>query len=601
MSQARPETEKRHLLTVMLEDYFHVSAFNGLIQRSQWDRFETRLESNTLRTLDLLDRFEVKATFFVLGWVADRQPELVREVARRGHELASRGLYYRSTRRMTPDEFRDDLARSRDAVERASGTRVLGYRAARRWSSPQDLWALDILAEEGYAYDSSLVPVSRAFKAEPWRRFAHLHRTAGGGQIWEFPVSTLSLLGRPVPIAGGNYIRQFPHTLLKHAVGRWHETYDAPFVMYAHVWEFDPEQPRISSASPLTKIRHYRNLGKMSWVLEDYFSKYRFVRVADYLGLDAALREAPAGRPGAPSFDGRFERRQAAPLAPAVNEPRAAAAARPERRTPVTVVVPCFNEEPILPYLSNTLRGVEAALQSDYELRFVFVDDGSRDGTFDSLQRLFGARPNCAVVRHRKNLGVAASILDGIRHAETEVVCSIDCDCTYDPQELAHMIPLLAAGTDMVTASPYHPRGRVRNVPGWRLGLSRGASFLYRRVLSQKLHTYTSCFRVYRRDAVLDLRLRESGFLGVAEMLGRLDLRGAKVVEYPATLEVRLFGQSKMKVLKTVGGHLRLLTYLLVLRVRAGRAARLAPAAVELPPAAPLNVNYESPSANSQE
>lgn len=159
----------------MLEDYFHVDAFNRLIQRSQWDRFETRLEKNTLRALDLLERFNIKATFFVLGWVADRQPDLIKEVARRGHELGSRGLYRRSTRRMTPEEFRDDLSRSRDAVERASETEVLGYRSSRRWSSPEDLWALDILAEQGYAYDSSLVPMARAFNREPWRCFAHQH------------------------------------------------------------------------------------------------------------------------------------------------------------------------------------------------------------------------------------------------------------------------------------------------------------------------------------------------------------------------------------------------------------------------------------------
>src|SRR5450432_546606 len=136
MESSHPTTRKHSLLTVMLEDYFHVAAFNGLIQRSQWDRFETRLENNTLRALDLLDRFDIKATFFVLGWVADRQPDLIKEVARRGHELGNRGLYQRSTRRMTPDEFRDDLRRSRDAVERASETNVVGYRAARRWSSP---------------------------------------------------------------------------------------------------------------------------------------------------------------------------------------------------------------------------------------------------------------------------------------------------------------------------------------------------------------------------------------------------------------------------------------------------------------------------------
>lgn len=559
----QPDKQKQHLLTVMLEDYFHVAAFHGLIQRGQWYRFETRFEQNTLKALDLLDRYNIKATFFVLGWVADKQPEIVKEVARRGHELASRGLYSRSTREMSEAEFRDDLKRAREALEQVSNTRVLGYRSARRWSSPSDLWALDVLAEEGYAYDSSLVPISRAFKAEPWRRFAHQHHT-GDKSIWEFPVSTSNILGWNVPIAGGNYFRQLPHTLLKRAVEHWHRTYDAPFVMYTHVWELDPEQPRISSASPLTKIRHYRNLDKVAWLLEEYFKKYSFVGVADYLGMSLARNESLVAPNESPiEISSLPERRRA--VAP---EPEKSFDDAPQKpRTPVSIVVPCFNEELILPYLANTLRSVEDALKDEYDLRFIFVDDGSRDKTAESLRNIFGAWPNCDFVRHTRNLGVAAAILNGIRHADTEIVCSIDCDCTYDPHELRGMISLLKDGVDMVTASPYHPQGSVRNVPNWRLSLSKSASFLYRRVLKQKLYTYTSCFRVYRRSAVADLRLKESGFLGVAEILGRLDLRGGTVIEYPATLEVRLFGLSKMKVIRTIGGHLRMLSRLTVMRL----------------------------------
>jgi glycosyltransferase involved in cell wall biosynthesis len=236
----------------------------------------------------------------------------------------------------------------------------------------------------------------------------------------------------------------------------------------------------------------------------------------------------------------------------------------------MSIVVPCFNEELVLSYLSNTLRSVETHLSERYSVHFVFVDDGSLDGTFDGLRRLFGHKDNCAFIRHSRNKGVAAAILTGVKSAETEIVCSIDCDCTYDPHELINMIPLLKDEVDLVTASPYHPRGKVRNVPGWRLALSRIASYLYRRVLRQKLYTYTSCFRVYRKSMTRELSLSESGFLGIAEMLGRLDLRGAKVVEYPTILEVRLFGRSKMKTLRTIGGHLRLLVRLLAMRVRGG-------------------------------
>jgi glycosyltransferase involved in cell wall biosynthesis len=210
---------------------------------------------------------------------------------------------------------------------------------------------------------------------------------------------------------------------------------------------------------------------------------------------------------------------------------------------------------------------VQASLGTRYDLRFVFVDDGGQDGTWEALGKIFGSWPEATLLRHDRNRGVAAAILTGLRRADTEVVCSIDCDCTYDPHELARMIPLLRPGVAMVTASPYHPQGRVRNVPGWRLLLSRGASFLYRRVLRQQLHTYTSCFRVYRRGAVAVLQVREAGYLGIAEMLGRLDLQGARVVEHPATLEVRMLGCSKMKTLRTIGGHLRLLARLAWLRL----------------------------------
>ncbi|HYL06379.1 MAG TPA: glycosyltransferase family 2 protein [Thermoanaerobaculia bacterium] len=253
--------------------------------------------------------------------------------------------------------------------------------------------------------------------------------------------------------------------------------------------------------------------------------------------------------------------------------PRAGAAARQPApqpaRQPVTVVVPCFNEELTLPYLANTLRSVEAALDAHYDLRFVFVDDGSCDGTWEALQRSFGGRRRHTLLRHDVNRGVAAAILTGIRHADSEVVCSIDCDCTYDPHQLRRLIPMLEDGVDMVTASPYHPQGRVCNVPAWRLALSKGLSRLYRLVLHHQLATYTSCFRVYRRAAVAGLPVEAGGFLGVAEMLGRLDLAGGRIVECPAVLEVRLLGRSKMKIGRTMAGHLRLLA-----RLAAGRQRR---------------------------
>jgi polysaccharide deacetylase family protein (PEP-CTERM system associated) len=551
------------VVTVALEDYFQVGAFNQLIQRGQWYRFETRLEHNALKTLELLDRYKIKATFFVLGWLADRYPDIVRQVAERGHEIASKGYYHRSIHEMTPAEFREDLARAREALEKAGGTRVLGYRMAHEWFTPHDLWALDVLAEEGYAYDSSIAPILNRFRKEPWRRFLHRHQYQGRA-LWEFPISTCSLFGWNIPIGGGNYFRQFPHTLVRRAVQHWHTKCAAPFVMYFHAWELDPDQPKINTGSLLTWVRHYRNLDKMGWVLEDYFARYPFTSIARYLGLHT---EKVAERNGA-----------AAPTLPdlhiAASGASAPSVAGAGKRPPVSIVVPCFNEELILPYLANTLKSVRASLGSRYDLRFVFVDDGSRDRTWESLGRIFGPEPDCALLRHERNRGVAAAILTGVRATRTEVVCSIDCDCTYDPHELANMIPLLAQNVDLVTASPYHAQGQVRNVPGWRLLLSRGASWLYRRILRHKLATYTSCFRVYRRDVIANLEVKEGGYLGIAELLGRLDLQGGRIVEYPTTLEVRMLGYSKMRTLRTIFGHLRLLARLAVVRLFGSPATR---------------------------
>lgn len=527
---------KRHLLTIAVEDYFQVVAFRKLVDPSQWYRFEQRVERNTRKALDLLDEFGVKATFFTLGWVADEMPEVVREIAARGHEVASKGYFHRTIKEMTPGEFREDLQRSREAIERATGVRVIGYRIARGHFTPSDLWALDVLAEEGFVYDSSFYPRLRSIAAEPWRRFPFKHHHAGA-EIMEYPLATWGWRGWLLPVAGGAYLRQLPHSLMSRALDHWHRNYVSPLVMYFHVWELDPDLPKITAASGITRLRQYRNLERMPSLLRFYLLRYAFQPIRDHMGIAPApaVLRAKAEQRGAP------------------------AASAPRSPTPVTLVIPCYNEERVLAYLRNTLRRVAADFDPAYELHYVFVDDGSSDGTWQALETTFGSLPGCQLVRHEVNRGVAAAILTGIRSAKTEVVCSIDCDCTYDPHQLRDLIPRLEDDVALVTASPYHPSGRVLNVPAWRLLLSKGLSFLYRRLFQQKLHTYTSCFRVYRRSLIKDISLREHGFLGVAEMLMILDLQGKRIVEHPAVLEVRLFGHSKMKLFRTICGHLRLL------------------------------------------
>jgi polysaccharide deacetylase family protein (PEP-CTERM system associated) len=535
----------KHLLTILVEDYFHVGAFENLIQQRNWSNFEPRYEQNTIKTLDLLDEFDTKATFFVLGWIAEQNPKLVRQIVARGHEVASRGYYHRSLRNLTDEEFREDLRRTNKAIEDASGQKVMGYRAAEKLAFGKEDWIFSVLADEGFAYDASFLPKRGVEQA---KRTAHqVH--AGGKAVWEFPYSTRDLGLGLLPISGGNYFRQIPYTLMRHAVSGWHAKNDGPFVSYFHVWELDPEQPRISAASNYNRIRHYRKLDKMEWILRENLGLYDCVSIGQHLGL---VEEIAGINP---------DHSRVSQTVPTTRT-------EPRRTVPVSVVIPCYNEEESLQYLANTLRGVELTLaESGFEPQFIFVDDRSTDLSFEKLGDLFGAWPNVRIVRHEENLGVAAGIMTGLREAKTELVCSMDCDCTYDPHELARMLPLMGPDVDMVTASPYHKEGGVRNVPGWRLLLSKGASFLYRRVLSSKLATYTSCFRVYRRNSMLGLDLSESGFLGVAEMLGKLDLQGGNIVEFPSVLEVRLFGISKMKTARTIVGHIKLLTRLSKIRL----------------------------------
>lgn len=552
----------RHILSVVLEDYCHVGPVSRFVTPVYWERFESRVQRNTELTLDLLDEFDVKATFFVLGWIGEHQPDVVAKVARRGHEIASKGYFHRSIRELTPELFREDVRRSRDVLEEAANTPVRGFRMPRGGFGKRDLWTLDILAEEGFQYDSSIRPSGIEFARQPFRRFIHRHENAGRG-IWEVPLSTWKLGPLTIPISGGNYLRQLPHAFTRHAIEQWVKEQASPLVFYFHVWELDPEQPRISAVSRLRRVQQYRNLEAMEERIRHHLREYRFGTISQHLQLPTSALRTDHHRHRAASAA------EMAVLTPAT--------APEQPRTPISVVVPCFNEEATLGYLANTLDSFARSVRDRYEVDFVLVDDGSSDRTGERLQQLFGGRPECQIIRHAQNRGIAAATLTGIRHSPSEIVCAIDADGTFDPHQLKEMIPMLKPDVDAVTASCFHENGQVMNVPGWRMALSRGASALYRVLLHNKLSHYTSCFRVYRKSAVATLNLRNERYVGITEILSLLDLRGSKIVEYPAVLEVRLLGQSKMNIVKTIGGHLKLIGYLAFERLSTGFSSPPAP------------------------
>lgn len=236
-------------------------------------------------------------------------------------------------------------------------------------------------------------------------------------------------------------------------------------------------------------------------------------------------------------------------------------------RQELAVVIPCHNEADGLADLSLAIGRLRSALGDRYRIELLLVDDGSTDGTESLMKTLFAGQERVTILRHDKNRGIAAGIATGLQHASAEIAASLDADCTYDPLQLVPMLKLLEPNVDAVVASPYHPQGHVAGVPAWRLGLSKMASRMYRLVFHNKLRTYTSCVRVYRRNSVVNLPLRNSGFVGVVELLWQLDRRGGTIVECPATLTLRKTGVSKMRVVRTTLAHLRLLSLAVWMRL----------------------------------
>ena len=277
-------------LTVDVEDYFHVSAFAEAIRREDWDRIEPRYEANTRRVLGMFGESGVRATFFVLGWVAERSPHLVRQIAEAGHEVACHGYSHQLVYRQTRAEFEAETRLSKRILEDAAGCPVTGYRAASYSITRDSLWALDVLLEAGFEYDSSVFPVRHDRYGIPDApTLPTAVTTPGGGTIVEFPLSVARWGGLNVPVAGGGYFRLFPYAVTRAGL-RQLERRSQPAVFYLHPWEVDPDQPRID-ARWFSRFRHYNNLHqfepRLKRLLDDFaFSTMRGVLEA--LGLLAA-------------------------------------------------------------------------------------------------------------------------------------------------------------------------------------------------------------------------------------------------------------------------------------------------------------------------
>lgn len=270
-------------LTVDVEDYFQVSAFESAVSREDWEGRPLRVLSNTERLLDLFARHEARATFFILGWIAERVPQLVQKIAEAGHEVASHGWNHTRVNEQTPRQFRQDIEKTKVILEDLSGQAVIGYRAASFSIGAGNLWALDEIAASGHRYSSSIYPVQHDLYGMPEApRFAF---RAAHDRLLEIPITTIRILGRNVPCGGGGFFRLFPYAYSRWAINRINTHERESAIFYFHPWEIDPEQPRVDGISRRARFRHYLNLTRMHGRLERLLTDFRWQRMDTVFGL----------------------------------------------------------------------------------------------------------------------------------------------------------------------------------------------------------------------------------------------------------------------------------------------------------------------------
>ncbi len=273
-------------LSIDVEDYYQVSAFESVVSHSEWEGFESRVQRNTDLLLDILDEFQTKATFFILGWVAERHPALVKKIHQRGHEVASHGYQHQRVYTQQPEIFKEETRKSKIILEDLIGQAVKGYRAASYSITKESLWALDILIEEGFSYDSSIFPVIHDRYGIPdAERFSHIIKRESGS-IREYPLSTLRFGKMNMPVGGGGYLRLFPYPITRWAINRINTLEKQPSIVYLHPWEVDPGQPRIQG-SLLSKFRHYVNLNKTENTVRNLLRDFNFAPLGELVSKNA--------------------------------------------------------------------------------------------------------------------------------------------------------------------------------------------------------------------------------------------------------------------------------------------------------------------------
>ncbi|MBC8439475.1 MAG: DUF3473 domain-containing protein [Deltaproteobacteria bacterium] len=274
-------------LTIDVEDYFQVSAFEKVVESyHKWPTYPSRVERNTRKILDILDKHNAKATFFVVGWIAEKFPDLIKEISRQGHPLGCHSYYHRLVYDLSPEEFRQDTQNAKEILEQISGQQINGYRAPSYSITKRSLWALGILEELGFSFDSSIFPIYHDRYGIPDApRFEY---KIPEYKLIEYPISTALFFGKKLPVSGGGYFRLFPYWFTRMALNKINMRDKQPFVFYLHPWEVDPNQPKINNAGALSRFRHYVNLDKTANRLEQLLQDFSFSPLGSNCKLSAS-------------------------------------------------------------------------------------------------------------------------------------------------------------------------------------------------------------------------------------------------------------------------------------------------------------------------
>ncbi len=498
-------------LSIDVEDYFHVSNFEGVIRQFEWDCLEPRVHRNTFKLLEILEEFNCRATFFVLGWVAEKYPDIVRRIDACGHEIACHSYSHKLIFTQTPEQFRRETRRAKAVLEDITGREVIGYRAPSYSITRSTMWALDVLIEEGFRYDSSIFPIYHdRYGISDFERFPHTIKR-GAGEILEFPLTTVRMWGINLPIAGGGYFRLLPYPLVRWGLKAVNERERRPAIVYLHPWELDPEQPKID-AGRLMRFRHYINIAATEEKFRRLLSDFKFIPARDLL-CEMLSQPAPVAE-------------------------RAATLNVEPRRTAdsLSLVIPVFNEEDNVEPLHRLIKQALEGVSSNYEI--IFVDDGSRDRTFERVAALREADDRVKLIRLRRNSGQTVALSAGFAAAKGDIILSMDGDLQNDPADIPALLAKIEAGYDLVCGWRKERKDRFlsRKLP------SRIANWIIRLATGIDIHDNGCSLKAYRASLIKRLRPQADMHRFIPALAS---LAGARIAEVVVSHHPRKFGKSK--------------------------------------------------------